>query len=109
MDPLRAHAYKEAYVWVQSLYENEIKVIYSSSLNSSSKSSNFWLVLWFLAHIFISVLLRSFKFHIFQVQCKNKGEVITWLLFMWEFVMIIVQYLAYKEEMDMYIKAWEIT
>lgn len=90
---------------MQGLYENEIKVIYSSSLNSPSKSKNFWLVLRFLAHIFISVLLSSFKFHIFQVQCKNKGEVITWFLFMWEFVMFVVQYLAYKEGMDMYIKA----
>lgn len=90
---------------MQGLYENKIKVIYSSSLNSPSKSTNFCLGLRFSTQIFINVLLSSFKFHIFQVQCKNKGEVITWYLSMWEFVMIIVQYLAYKEGMDMYIKA----
>lgn len=39
------------------------------------KSSNSGLLWRFLAHIFISILFRSLRFHIYQVGCETKGVI----------------------------------
>lgn len=91
----------------QSLYESEINISYSSSLNPSSKSNNFWLFLRFL--FLLLYYLETSDFTSSKLQGQNNSGVTTWFLFLWDFIRFVVQYLAYKEGLGINIKAWEIT
>lgn len=92
---------------MQGLYENEIKLIIVSQL--SCKKQQFLVVFEVLVFLLVYYLAAS-NFTSSKYGAKTKRRLcemdpVVWILFMQEFVMIVIQYLAYKEEINIYIKA----